>query len=81
MPKQHTATGWWGILIDSKAGGRVDFLARLVGVSDRTLRRWRTGDDVPTGDRLKSLRKLAGKTLVTRTDAPEFFNAQASSNK
>lgn len=75
MPRPHTATGWWGTLINAKAGGRQDFLAKLLGVSDRTVRRWRSGEMQPKTVRLEKLRILAGKKMIARSDAPEFMNA------
>jgi hypothetical protein len=81
MPRPHTATNWWGALIDVKAGGRVDFLAEKLQVSDRTLRRWRTGEDVPRVKHIKLIRKLAGKMLLMRNDVPECVNASTDSSK
>jgi hypothetical protein len=81
MARPHTATNWWAALIDLKAGGRVDFLAEKLHVSDRTLRRWRTGEDVPRKFHAKLLRKLAGKMLLNRDDVPECVNASIDANK
>jgi len=80
MPRPHTATEWWGELINTKAGGRADSLAKLLDVSDRTLRRWRTGEDKPRWHRIVTIRRLAGKALLNRHDTPEWMNAQADSD-
>lgn len=80
MPRPHTANDWWGAFINTKAGGRADHLAKILDVSDRTLRRWRTGEDKPRGHRVVLIRKLAGKILLQRPDVPEWIDANVNAN-
>lgn len=74
MPRPTVFAGWWGMLLTERASGRIDLLAKLCGVSTRTLHRWYTREiRIPDRDRRIALRTLAGKELLRHPECPRFL--------
>ncbi|WP_243382343.1 GmrSD restriction endonuclease domain-containing protein [Geothrix alkalitolerans] len=74
MGRPTTLNGWWFDLLVERAEGRVDTLATLLGVNQKTIRRWASGEDRPRDRQLISLREVAGDELFARSDCPINFH-------
>ena len=71
MPRPTTAVGWWKLLLDYAAGGKIEVLAELCGVSVRTLHRWQTGDiEMPDVNHRNIIRRIAGPDLLSLPACP-----------
>jgi Protein of unknown function DUF262/HNH endonuclease len=77
MPRPPTATGWWKLLLDRAAEGRLEVLADLCGVSTRTCRRWQTEEiKVPDPRQRKLLKNIAGSYLLSLSDCPAYLGSE-----
>lgn len=71
MGRPTLVTGWWKLVLDQKAAGRVDLLANLCGVSVRTIHRWVSGNiKVPDFEKRRAIRLVAGKELIAHNECP-----------
>jgi transcriptional regulator with XRE-family HTH domain len=74
MARPNKMHNWWLLLVEKKADGRVDELARLLGVSVRTLHRWYTGDiKVPDLEKRKRIQQVAGPELLKHPQCPKYL--------
>lgn len=80
MPKPTTMTGWWKLLLDRSANGSVTLLAKLIGVSPRTLHRWQTSDiERPNLERRNAIRITAGSALLQHSLCPKYLKVKKPS--
>lgn len=80
MPKPTTMTGWWKRVLDERANGKISLLAKLIGVSPRTLHRWQTIDiERPNLERRNAIRTVVGKDLLQHQDCPKYLRLKKPS--
>lgn len=81
MPRPTSMTDWWQLVLTTRANNSVGLLAKLCGVSPRTLHRWQTGNiHMPDLNRRFVIQDVAGPELLAHPQCPRYLRFKRQKN-